>query len=133
MSSSRGGVLVRDCMRHGILSCRGDAAVGELAAIMARNRVHAVAVTDGDTRRIAAVASDLDVIGAAASGSDATALQVASRDPLTISANAPVGDAARKMIERHVSHLVVVDAASGYPIGIVSTLDLAAVYADDAS
>ena len=36
------------------------------------------------------------------------------------------------MTEHGVAHLVVVDAASGYPVGILSTLDLAALYADEA-
>jgi len=34
------------------------------------------------------------------------------------------------MREHGVSHLVVVDRASGYPLGVLSTLDVAAVYAD---
>jgi CBS domain-containing protein len=34
------------------------------------------------------------------------------------------------MAEHGVSHLVVIDAAGGYPIGILSTLEVAALYAD---
>jgi CBS domain-containing protein len=35
------------------------------------------------------------------------------------------------MSEHGVSHLVVLDAANGHPIGILSTLDVAAVYAGE--
>jgi len=131
MTSSLAHVRVRDCMHAGIFSCSSDAPLGEVAGIMAKHRVHAVAVTGGDDRRVAAVASDLDVVGAAASGREPTAIQVAATEPLKISADAPVRDAAQLMTEHGVAHLVVVDPASGYPIGIVSTLDLAALYADD--
>ena len=37
--------------------------------------------------------------------------------------------AAHRMVEHGVSHLVVVDPASGYPVGILSTLDVAVLYA----
>lgn len=39
--------------------------------------------------------------------------------------------AAQLMAEHGVSHLVVVDAADGHPIGVLSTLDLAVVYAQE--
>jgi CBS domain-containing protein len=129
MTSLYRHVRVRDCMHSGILSCAGDAPLGEVAGIMAKHRVHAVAVTHGESRRVVAVASDLDVVGAAASGDEPTAMQMAATEPLTISANAPVEHAAQLMSEHGVAHLVVVDGASGSPVGILSTLDLAALYA----
>ena len=132
MTPAQSHVRVRDCMHTGIFSCSGDAPLGEVAGIMAKHRVHAVAVTGGEDMRVTAVASDLDVVGAAASGKEPTASQVAATEPLTISADAPIRDAAQLMTEHGVAHLVVVDAASGYPVGILSTLDLAALYADEA-
>jgi CBS domain-containing protein len=122
-------IRVHDCMHHGILSCSADAPLGEVAGIMAKHRVHAVAVTNGDGRRVAAVISDLDVVAAAATGREPTALQVAATEPLTISAGEPMHHAAQLMVEHGVSHLVVVDPASGYPVGVLSTLDVAVLYA----
>ena len=46
--------------------------------------------------------------------------------------NEPLAGAAQLMIEHGVSHLVVREAASGYPVGVLSTLDIAAVYASGA-
>jgi len=126
-------VRVCDCMHHGILSCADDAPLGEVAGIMAKHRVHAVAVTNGDGKRVLAVASDLDVVAAAASGKEPTAMQMAATEPLSISANAPVQHAAQLMTEHGVAHLVVVDAAGGYPVGIISTLDLASLYASESA
>ena len=122
-------VRVGDCMHHGILSCSGDAPLGEVAGMMAKHRVHAVAVTNGDGRRVVAIVSDLDVAAAAATGREPTAIEVAATEPLTISANEHLHHAAQRMAEHAVSHLVVVDPASGYPVGIVSTIYIAVVYA----
>ncbi len=123
-------VRVGDCMHHGILSCDSGAPLDEVAAIMAKHRVHAVAITNGDGRRVVAVVSDIDVVVAAANGNSPTALEVAATEPLAVSAGESVQHAAQLMSEHGVSHLVVLDAASGHPSGILSTLDVAALYAN---
>jgi len=122
-------VRVHDCMHHGIFSCAADAPLGEVAGLMAKHRVHAVAVTNGDSTRPVAVVSDLDVAAAIASGGEPSALQMAATEPLVISSDESMSQAAQLMAEHGVAHLVVLDRASGYPIGILSTLDVAAVAA----
>ena len=122
-------VRVGDCMHHGILSCAADAPLGEVAGVMAKHRVHAVAITDGASQRPVGVVSDLDFVAAAASGEATTGLQAAASEPLAVSATESLERAARLMSEHGVSHLVVIDGASGYPVGVLSTLDIAAVYA----
>ncbi len=97
--------------------------------MMVTHRVHAVAVHNGEGLRPAGVISDLDVVAAAASGEEPSAIQVAATEPLAISDDEPLDRAVQMMSEHGVSHLVVVEAASGYPIGVLSTLDIAAVYA----
>jgi CBS domain-containing protein len=116
-------------MHHGILSCAADATLGEVAGVMAKHHVHAVAITNGTGRRPVGIASALDVVAAASTGQEPTALQVACTEPLTVSADESLQRAAQLMTEHGVSHLVVIEGASGYPIGILSTLDIAAVYA----
>ena len=122
-------VRVRDCMHHGILSCACDATLGEVAALMAKHRVHAVALNARDGLRAVGFVSDLDIAAAVASGEQPTALQAAGTKPVTVSADESLQGAARLMSEHGVSHLIVVDAGSGYPAGVLSTLDIAAVYA----
>lgn len=116
-------------MHHGIFSCAGDAPLSEVAQMMSKHRIHAVAVTERVGARPAGIVSDLDVASALASGAEPTALQVAATEPLTVSADDPLHRAAQMMSEHGVSHLVVVDASDGHPVGIMSTLDLATVYA----
>lgn len=48
---------------------------------------------------------------------------------LTTDPSTPLRVVARQMVEHCVSHLVVVDPATGHPIGILSALDVAAAYA----
>jgi CBS domain-containing protein len=118
-------------MHSGILSCDADAPLGEVARIMTKHRVHAVAVTTGDRPRPVGVVSDLDVVAAAASGEELVARRAAATEPLAISANAPLDRAAQLMTEHGISHLVVLDPAGGYPVGILSTLDIAVLIAQD--
>lgn len=116
-------------MHHGILSCAADAPLGEVAGVMAKHHVHAVAITNGAGERPVGVVSALDVVGAAVSGEELTALQAAATEPLAVSAEEPLDRAAQLMAEHGVSHLVVLDGTSGHPVGVVSTLDIASVFA----
>ena len=128
---SLGKVRVRDCMHAGVMTCAPDDSIRSVAATMANYRVHAVVVAKPNSTRPLGIVSDLDMVSAAAVGdADITALQAAATEPLTISADESLERAAKAMSEHAVSHLVVVDAAGGYPLGVLSTLDIAAVCAD---
>ena len=122
-------VRVRDCMHAGTLTCGADDSLQDVAAIMANHRVHAVVITPANGGRPVGVVSDLDVAAAVAAGADCSAHEAAATEALTVSADEPLRNAAQLMSEHGVSHLVVVDAAGGYPVGVLSTLDVAAVYA----
>lgn len=117
-------------MHTGILSCTSDAPLAQVASIMAEHRVHAVAITERDDTRPIGVVSDIDLVAAVASEADLTALQAAATEPLSVSAGESLHRAAQLIAEHGVAHLVVLDPASGYPVGVLSTLDIAAVYAD---
>lgn len=116
-------------MHHGILSCASDAPLGEVAGVMAKHRIHAVAITNGASGRPIGIASDLDVVAAAATGEEPTARQAACTEPLTVSADDSLVHAAQVMSEYGVHHLVVMDPASGFPVGVLSTLDIVGAYA----
>lgn len=97
---------------------------------MANHRVHAVVVTANGAARPIGVVSDLDVVAALAVGADCAAGEVAATETITVAPDEPLQSAAQLMSEHAVSHLVVVDAAGGCPVGVLSTLDVASVYAD---
>lgn len=117
-------------MHPGVLTCAADDSLQNVAAIMTTHRVHAVVITSPSGARPVGVVSDLDVVAGVAAGADLTARQAAATETLTVSADELLEGAAQLMSEHGVSHLVVVDGAGGFPLGVLSTLDIAAVYAD---
>ena len=122
-------IRVSDAMHHGILTCSPDAPLQEVAGIMSRHRVHAVAVSDGELARPVGVVSDLDVVAAIARGVEPVAGEAAATEPLSVSANERLDRAAQLMAEHGVTHLVVLDPAGGQPVGVLASSDLASVYA----
>ena len=72
--------------------------------------------------------SDLDL--ATAAGPDASeriAGEVARSELVTVAADEPLERATRLMAEHGTSHLVVIQPQTGHPVGVLSTLDVAAV------
>jgi CBS domain-containing protein len=76
------------------------------------------------------VVSDLDIVAALLSGDETSAVRAAATEPLAVSIDDRLANAAQLMTEHGVSHLVVVDAANGHPVGILSTFDIIAVCVD---
>jgi CBS domain-containing protein len=116
-------------MHHGVLTCRRDASLADVAELMATRRVHCVVVTDDadDPDALWGIVSDLD-LAAASSVRDLdeqTAGAAAATTPLTVAPGETLQRAAQLMTEHGSAHLVVVDR-DGKPEGVVSTLDIAA-------
>lgn len=123
-------VRVRDAMHTGILTTDKSTPLRVVAGLMADQRVHAVAVSDAEnTRRPWGIVTALDVAAAAACNAEETAGEAAATEVLVVSADESLCRAAQLMVEHGLNHLIVVDPASGHPSGIISTLDIAAVYA----
>jgi CBS domain-containing protein len=122
-------IRVRDAMHSGIVTTESDTPLRTVARMMAEHRMHAVAVTDKPNgNRPWGIVSALDVASAVASGVETTAGEAASTQAPTISSDDRLTRAAQLMSERGVGHLIVVDRASGFPIGVLSLLDIAAAY-----
>jgi CBS domain-containing protein len=125
-------VRVHDAMHTGVLTTDPSTPLRVVARLMAQQHVHAVAVADPDyTRRPWGIITALNVAAAAAEDADMTAGEAAAAgaEIVTIPATESLEYAAQLMLQHGVNHLVVVDAESGHPSGILSTLDVAAVYA----
>jgi CBS domain-containing protein len=122
-------IRVGDCMHHGILTCDAEAPLERVASIMARHRVHAVAITDGGNGNPIAVVSALDMVAAIDLGGELSASQIAATEFRSVSADESLAHAAKLMTEYGISHLIVLDPASGHPTWILSTLDVIAVQA----
>lgn len=123
---------VEEVMSHGVLSCPLETPLTEVARLMATNRVHCIVgfgdITEDDTR-LWGVVSDLDLVGLAATEGleGRTAGTSAATEAVTVAPDESVRRAAQLMREHGVAHVVVADPHSDRPVGVVSTLDIAAV------
>lgn len=124
---------VADAMHHGVLSCPPETPLKVVARMMATHRIHCVVVL-GDPktyfdRGVWRIVSDLDLVRASGPGwHERTAGDAATTPAVTVSPDDPLLQAAALMGEHGAAHLVVSDAASR-PVGILSTLDVAAALA----
>jgi CBS domain-containing protein len=126
-------IRVHDAMHVGIVTCDAETSMRGVARLMAEHRVHAVAVADPGRRgRHQGVISDLEVAAAIATGTERTAAESTTTELVTVSSDDRLDHAAQLMVEHDVTHLIVLDPASGQPVGVLSTLDLAAVYGNGA-
>ena len=114
-------------MSRELVSCPADASLQAVAALMSAEAIHCVVVIDGDTS-LWGVVSDLDLVAAASVRplAEQPAGGTAMRPAVTVEPSESLDVAVRLMARSGVAHLVVVDAAAGRPVGVLSTLDLAA-------
>ena len=118
-------------MNAGVVSCGPDASLDTVAALMSRERIHCVVVTNGDAgTSLWGVVSDVDLIAAASVRSldQQEAGGSAMRPAVTIDPGSTLDTAARLMTRAGAAHLVVVDPVDGRPVGVLSTLALAAAF-----
>jgi CBS domain-containing protein len=120
-------LTVGDVMRHGTLSCQPETPLRTVARMMSEHRVHSVVVTelDGVSETAWGIVGDADLLRAAGGNIDElTAGAVAATELVTVAPTESLEAAARAMAEQELTRLVVV--AGGKPIGVVSSLDVAA-------
>lgn len=132
LTTEFGRANVADAMRHGVIACPPEMPLRAVAQIMATHHVHSVVVTGREVdrngevgERAWGIVTDIDLVRSAGAIADLTAGEVATLDVPTIHSDAPLPDAARAMVERGVTHLVVVTPLTRRPAGVISTLDIA--------
>jgi len=133
---------VSDVMTTPVITTPERTTVRELAGIMSTNRVSAVPVVD-DHDRVVGLVSQADLLPkiaatgvtgaraarrrAAAKTAATSARDLMSTPALSISPDASLSTAAKKMQAKNVKRLLVTDRA-GQPLGIVSRADLLRPY-----
>jgi CBS domain-containing protein len=122
---------VEDAMSPGVISCPPETPLRVVARMMATFNVHAVFVfehqdgDDGDAQPWGVV-SDLDLVAAGRLDVDMRTAGASAVTPIVaVRTDAPLVRAADLMAQHGVAHLAVVEPASGRPIGVISTLDIA--------
>jgi CBS domain-containing protein len=120
-------------MTSGVISCPPDTPLPHVAALMAREGVHAIyvfdyGVEDDETVELWGVVSDLDLVAAARGDIDELTARDACVTPLITARTDDMLDRAAQMLsENGASHLAVTDVFDGRPVGVLSTLDIARV------
>lgn len=114
----------------GVVRVATDASVADVAKAIADNNIGAVIV--GDEERPTALVSERDVVRVVAGGRDPGAVlarDIASTSLVWCEADDTVEEAAIRMTDREIRHLLV--ERDGELAGIVSSRDLLGVYATD--
>ncbi len=121
---------VRDAMRVGVITCRPETTLADVAHMMVGYDVHSVVVSDveGD-RGMWGIVSSLDLARVDGDLTAVTAGEVASTDLATVRSNEPLRRAAEIMAERGVTHLIAVQPDSNQPVGVISARGIAAALA----
>ena len=123
-------LLVMDAMHRGVFTCEREDSLSEVAATMVRELVHCVVVESGggEAGPPWGIVSDLDLVAAASVRDldDQCAGGSAATPVVTVSPKETLERAAQLMTEHSTAHLIVVDPSEQRPLGVLSTLDIAA-------
>lgn len=129
--------FVRDLMHPGVLTCKPNTSLGQVAVLLAQNHVHALAVADRDGRLLGII-SDFDLLAGEWLSSDAeslktmrglTASDLMSHPIDSVEANVPLADAVQLLMEKEISRLLVTENSK--PVGMISISDFVAGIAQE--
>jgi crotonyl-CoA carboxylase/reductase len=113
---------VHDAMNVGLVTCRPETSLGDVARMMTGYGMHAIVVADVEGgNRAWGIVTSLDL---ARAGDDLRAMNagdVAQTELITIASDEPLVAAARQMAEHRVSHLLVLQPDDDQPVGVIST------------
>jgi CBS domain-containing protein len=116
--------LVREIYHKGVIFCKPETPLQEVVRVMADTEIHAIMVAEREGTPPVGVVSHMDTI--AHYSEDLTAIQardVMTPEVISISENATVKDAAKKLLDSDIHRLLVVDD-DDKPLGILSTTDI---------
>jgi CBS domain-containing protein len=119
---------VGDCMRAGIFTCDPHTPLRELAVTMSSLRIHALALRTAPGQPLPLI-TDLEVMAGIALSDGLQAGDLVPATAATVSRMQTLREAAQRMVERGAAHLIVIDEASGHPVGVLSTTDILQAYA----
>jgi CBS domain-containing protein len=125
--------LVREVMHPGLMTCRYDASLGQVAVMLTQHHIHSLVVTDRDGRLLGVI-TDFDLLAGEWLSGDPQSLDVMRQmtagdlmsSPVeTIEASETIGKAAKRMAEATIRRLIV--SENGKPVGVLSVSDIVAV------
>jgi CBS domain-containing protein len=121
---------VRDAMRVGIVTCRPETKLGDVARMMVGYDIHSVVVSDVQGERgLWGIVTSLDLARVAEDIGSLTAGDVASTDLVTVHSDESLERAAKLMAQHGVTHLVALQPDTERPAGMISARGIAAALA----
>jgi CBS domain-containing protein len=121
---------VRDAMRVGVITCRPQTKLADVARMMVGYDVHSVVVSGvGDDDELWGIVTSLDLARAPDQLESLTAGDVATTELVTVHSNEALERAAELMAEHGVTHLVAVQPDTNQPAGMISARGIAAALA----
>jgi CBS domain-containing protein len=119
---------VGDAMRRWLITAEPATPLVTAAQRMADEHVHVLVVPSGTRRRRPwTLLTDHDILRSAARADELTAGEAASGELLEVGPEDRLADVAARMLERRVTHALVVDPDTDRPVGVLSTLDIARI------
>lgn len=115
---------VRDIYHKGVIFCKPETPLQEVVRVMADTEIHAIMVAEREGDPPLGVVSHMDTI--AHYSEDLTAIEareVMTPEVISISENATVREAAKRLLESDIHRLLVV-GDDDTPLGILSTTDI---------
>lgn len=122
--------LVRELMHPGVMTCKPDTPLGEVARMLDERHIHALFVTENGAQ-IQGVITDFDLLAGEWLSEDPqslavmremTAGELMSSPVAMIEAGAPASEAARRMDAESIRRLLVIEGDK--PVGVISVTDL---------
>ena len=120
---------VHDVMRVGVVTCRPQTKLADVARMMVGYDVHSIVVEEVAESQPWGIVTSLDLARAPDKLDSLTAGDVASTDLVTIKSNESLEAAAKVMAEHGISHLIAVQPDMNLPAGMISARDLATAVA----
>jgi CBS domain-containing protein len=121
---------VRDAMRVGVITCRPETKLTDVARMMVGYDVHSVVVADVDPHRgLWGIVTSLDLARAADELDSLTARELATTNLITVRSNESLQRAAELMADHGVTHLIVLQPDSDDPVGVISARAVASAVA----
>jgi len=120
---------VHHAMRVGVITCRPQTRLADVAKMMVGYDAPSVVVADVEEGGLWGIVTSLDLARAADKLDSMTARDVATTDLITVPSDASLREAGKLMDEHRISHLIAVQPEDGRPAGVISSRDLAAAAA----
>jgi len=117
-------MLVRNVMNRNVVTAKPDTPIKEAAAIMSKNRIGSLIVTDND--KIVGIVTErniMDIIAEGIETNQITLADIMKKDVITIDPSKTIEDAVDIMVENKIKKLPVVDGDK--LIGIITASDIA--------